>query len=257
MSGLRQLSGRKVGLVHGWLFSLKNFGVHLSYKGSKFKEYLDSLLALFSSHGFLYSHCRLEKKSRSIKVDLFLNDWRFESYLLSRLNLNVTKYRYIVEYLSERRFIPNIIHADLYGRLAMLERVLVKSGTKFFNYPVEISYKFLDESVVNSALIGAYIKVKLEQGDYLKSILNRLGNHLDKLCKKGEITGYYIVCKGRFSKASRSSQLRVSGGFQGFSNANNNIEYSEVSIVLKYGLLSVSVWVLKNKLCNFSYKVKV
>jgi hypothetical protein len=206
------------------------------------------MYTFFTDFNFLYSHCQVLESLEELEVVIYLNDWRCESFLLSRFRLNVRDYGRSLEYINFRKKLRlDEVNKERYGRLGFIEGILSDSVNRIFKKPVKIRYLLLDDDNLNSGVVLGYIREKLKQGQYLRGILNKLQRSLLKLCHYNKIGGFYIVCKGRFSKAPRASKMVIKGGFLGFSNCLNNIEYNESIVILKYGLLSINVWILKKK----------
>lgn len=253
MGNLKQIRVRKLGIKHSW--SVSNLGLGLKWD---FNDYIDGLGYLFKKLNFLYSNSVIEENVDHVRISIFLSDWRVENYLLSRFFIGLRTYRLTLQYLSYRRRLPlDVVNQDSFSRLVIAESIIMEAGLKYYSKPVKVEFFILDDSHVSSGLILNYISEKLKQGAYLKTILNRLNKNLLRLVKQERIGGFYILCKGRYSKASRASKINIVGGYLGFSSLDLNIEYSENMVILKYGTVSISVWILKNKMKDYCLKVEI
>lgn len=127
-------------------------------------------------------------------------------------------------------------------------RVLNQSLLFFFN-KLEINNKFylniynLDSLNISAQAITTYLSLKLQKRYSLDWVLRPILKDLGSKIKRRSITGYKIVCSGRFTRKQIATYMWMKGGSINLNTISNLIKYSEARIRLKYGLCGIKVWI--------------
>ena len=127
-------------------------------------------------------------------------------------------------------------------RLLLLEYLIQKACKNLFKSFVFVEFQYLKKEQLSSDLLCEYIGIKLYQGFSLMDIVFSLRRTLRHV--KG-LSGFRLDFKGRFTRRQRASSLSVKVGRVPFSELSSRINYSEGSVVLKYGKCGFKVWLNK------------
>lgn len=101
---------------------------------------------------------------------------------------------------------------------------------------------------VNASIIAEFFYIRLKQYYTIWEILRTI-NYLFKLLrfKYRIIKGYRIVFSGRFTRKQRSTYSWRTVGSISPSTVKSNLDYCHTSVVLKYSICTVKVWVRLKK----------
>lgn len=205
-----------------------------------------------------------KKKKKSLNILSIINKPIFTKNAL--INFFFTKNNYDKQkqhiinkqkIIKKKKNLEVFTNMDLF-RLIYLNQLLKEACFRYFLRPINLNYYIMNTELINSNILASYISLKLLSGEYLWYVLTRLKSQfLEKLLKKNIILGYHIVCKGRINKKSRASVIRIEGGKLSFSLFDNIIDISSKEVVLKYGKVSIGIWIVRDKSYKpYFYKVR-
>jgi hypothetical protein len=109
----------------------------------------------------------------------------------------------------------------------------------------------ITESQISASSISNYLAIKLRQHFKLKSALNPV---LNLLSNNKHLIGYKIQCSGRFTRKEIAERLIFSKGKVSLNTFSSKIDYSASTVVLKYSLCGIKVW-LNFKSLDQKYKL--
>lgn len=110
---------------------------------------------------------------------------------------------------------------------------------------VKVKYHYIKSPWLRSSLCARYLLRRLRQRrlNFYYLIRNFLSRTNFYGGEKHNLYGIFISGAGRFTKRQRASYMKVQKGRVPFSSVSAPLDYSEVSLPLKYGACSVRVWV--------------
>lgn len=110
-------------------------------------------------------------------------------------------------------------------------------------FTFEITPKFISEFIIK----------KLKQRHLLKDVIKPIVWRLNTV---PYISGFKIMCSGRFSRAERATFLWQKRGRLSLNSFEELIEYDFSEGVLKFGIVGIKVWICYNKLEKSRYAKK-
>ncbi len=105
-----------------------------------------------------------------------------------------------------------------------------------------IIYKLLHPSQINAAIVCNYISVRLKQRFRLKEILNPILKYFNT---NKVISGFRIICAGRFTKKEIATYEIKNFSRVPFGNISYHLDYYCSEIILKYSVCGIKVYLNK------------
>lgn len=146
------------------------------------------------------------------------------------------------------------------GLYNLLGKILKKECGRFLKKEVKIELYILDEETVSADFLAKYFSIRLKDGRSLYELYRTVGGSLSYMVRNGinGLLGCKIVCKGRLGKKARASKDIFKIGRLPLSTIMNVIDFSKNEVILKYGLCSIKVWLVrKENAKKYKYKVVV
>ncbi len=124
---------------------------------------------------------------------------------------------------------------------------------KLSNYSISFYFNIfsLDFFAVTPQIISTYLSLRLQQKYSLNWTLRPVIKDLTIKTKNNIISGFKIVCSGRFTRKQIATHIWNKQGALRFNNFSNHIKYSESTVRLKYGLCGIKVWM------NYGFNDKI
>jgi ribosomal protein S3 len=127
----------------------------------------------------------------------------------------------------------------------LLKNILEARIKHNFKEEAKIKINFLKSPWIKSSLFARYAvfilkRRKGKMGRIMENLLYRTKYYGGE---KHNIYGIYITGAGRFTKRQRASFRKNQRGRTPFSTVSAPLEFSEMSVPLKYGACNVRVWV--------------
>lgn len=226
MGRLTNVKGLRLGFLESWDFNISTYSNKLS-KLQNFEKYIMSLCNDFSYKNH-YS-------------DLF-------SFIVPKVKAHMLLDHFVIKVdIYDSNFLESdnsvLDQRLLETRLLFLESFILKSCTKISSMPVKVEFVFLKKDQISASLLSKYLEIKFNQGFSLMDIVSPLKNILRTT--RG-LKGYRLDFSGRFTRRQRASFLSFKEGRVPFSTLSSKIDYSENSVVLKYGKCGFKVWLNKS-----------
>jgi ribosomal protein S3 len=129
---------------------------------------------------------------------------------------------------------------------------ITKINKLMFSVTSQNKYKF------GSSLVLNYILIKLGQYFNINEIVNPLSYFIKHLTC---IAGYKILIRGRLTRKERAAVMIRSGKKMPLSTISANVDYSQGSKIMKFGMVGIKVYLLLKpstliNLYRFSFKFK-
>jgi hypothetical protein len=117
----------------------------------------------------------------------------------------------------------------------------------YWHKPVNEMFYSLYKNDMTSKFIASYLKIQLKRG----FIVTELIKYMRKKMERNKlIKGYRIDFAGRFRRKERAEFRRLIGGVLPTSSVKSDVDYWHESVVLKYGVCSIKVWLYKVRASN-------
>jgi len=100
---------------------------------------------------------------------------------------------------------------------------------------------------LSATLIAVFVKKKLERDHLLAEVLRSLNTLLSQA---EMIKGFMFLLKGRFSRRERATKIWLKKGKLDQVNVWTKLDYCKKLITLKYGSVSVRIWLLLTNTLN-------
>lgn len=131
---------------------------------------------------------------------------------------------------------------SVYGIRRRFYSFLTKIFSAYFSYgfpaSCQIRFVLLDQRSATAQLLLNYLTTKL----YYRYILNDLINPLVRQSLR-HYRGFSITCRGRFTRAQMATERSRQRGKLRFSSAYVPLDFSQKSVVLKYGVCNLKIWI--------------
>jgi hypothetical protein len=170
---------------------------------------------------------------------MFLNKFSYTEKL--------TESAYFIPFISMR--ISSKVFSKKLGNFFFEKKNWLQVTTPFFatRIPTHLLIEHYSNLNLNSHLIAIFIKKKLEREHLVAEILKSL-NLL--LAQSSTIKGFMFLLKGRFSWWERASKIWLKKGKLSQVAVWTKIDYCKLPVTLKYGVVSIWVWLLLNQDVN-------
>lgn len=213
--------------------------------------------------GFIFSHITF----RYISLSISLVDARFETLYFKILSITkklLKELRYykrvrfnkrysLDRFIKRRKLIPLVVR-DILLKVrepffflisSIIKQILLKGlSVKFYKkHTFDIYINTLSNYSLTSQAIGFYVLRKLKANNRLPSIFKPIIRGFKRFFK-----GMRVYCAGRFTRNQRASFSVFWFGKVSLNNFAQPIDYSFLSIPLKYGVGSIKIWIARKDL---------
>ncbi|RYE05329.1 MAG: hypothetical protein EOP33_06465 [Rickettsiaceae bacterium] len=169
----------------------------------------------------------LSKKTiMSKKLFLITQTIMYYSYSLSFWNFINMKKKYLSKFMLYKA-----ISKTLFKSVSQI----TKTNKLMFSVTSQNKYKF------GSSLVLNYILIKLGQYFNINEIVNPLSFFIKHLTC---IAGYKILIRGRLTRKERAAVMIRSGKKMPLSTISANVDYSQGSKIMKFGMVGIKVYLL-------------
>lgn len=123
------------------------------------------------------------------------------------------------------------------------EKTCVLKKNPFFHswIPMHLRISFFGGVIVSAALIGTFIKKKLESENYVFEVIWTLNWMLDRM---EWVRGFMFLLKGWFTRKERADWIWLRKGFLKQTFLFWKIDYYHNPVTLWYGVASIWIWLL-------------
>jgi hypothetical protein len=186
----------------------------------------------------------ISKKSiMSKKLFLIMQTIMYYSYSLSFWNFINMKKKYLSKFMLYKA-----VSKTLFKSVTEITKI----NKLMFSVTSQNKYKF------GSSLVLNYILIKLGQYFNINEIVNPLSYFIKHLTC---IAGYKILIRGRLTRKERAAVMIRSGKKMPLSTISANVDYSQGSKIMKFGMVGIKVYLLLKpstliNLYRFSFKFK-
>jgi hypothetical protein len=223
-------TGFRLSYHKNWLGSVRSSFCLLKF----FDHYFDNYLGVFP----VYSHLNFVYGAfdTCFKTVFFFYDYLQQCWL---------------SYFLKKFRTKGGVNADIYEKyyLLWLRKVLVRYycgvfNSLFFFSPFQnIEVFFFDRPVFSAPLFSKFLLSGLKEGYSGKRLAGSYFLRTFWFYNKRGVLGFYFSGKGRFTRSQRASAFRYFRGGVPFASVKVPVLYSIQSVVLKYGVCSVRLWV--------------
>lgn len=257
--------GLRTGVNRGWKFKshfIKGGSTSLFFLQREVVEFFDVFFddRTFHKRGILFSHAVFRPTSSlGLDVDVFIYDpaleRRFRKYttrLLKSKRILRRKFPEIWGSFIKTRRPCVFIFAEF------IRKCFIELRTKFYSvitsiisakfrraYP-GLNFRFrifpLKARMVNAEFLGRFFLMKFLYRRELVQIINPIVKRLTR-----RFSGMRVDCAGRFTRRQRASFTRISRGQVPLNSLSSRVDYTQVSLPLKFGVCSIKLW-LGNRL---------
>lgn len=216
------------------------FNKHLrrQYAMAKFKKFFFKKKNLF----FVARSYRFSTKAPLVQQKVFR---LFGNYLLSKRFALFSRIKRSKRYRSyaQTYFINFINFFSAHRSFRLRYYYFVSRLLAYFFYfstgfPLHVNINHLLTRHATANFYLNYICTKL----YYRYILNDVVNPIVRMSLR-YYRGFFLNCKGRFTRAQMASQKNYRRGAMAFSTISNPVDYAQKSVVLKYGTCNLKLWI--------------
>lgn len=166
-------------------------------------------------------------------------------------------------FMKSKRILRNNIRRNLVKIRAMRSKLasqkIIDKFRIMFEYIVkrklEVYIFSIDNKNIGAELLTRYIFIKLRQNYTIGFMLSPLRRELKYLIRRRVLDGFRIRLSGRFNRRQRSKVITVKHGIMPLTEKRKNIDFNERTLVLKFSILSIRVWLCRND--NWKIKKKL
>jgi len=253
--------GLRVGLNRGWKHKshfIKGGSTSLFFLQREMVEFFSVLFddRTFHKRGILFSHAVFRPDSTlGLDVDVFIYDPAleryFRTYATRLLNSNANlKHRFpkIWKMFAKTRGLFGLSFAEALRDIFIKMRTddfyyfLVSVATTRFQraYP-ELNFNVnifpIKARMVNAEFLGRFFLMKFLYRRELVKVINPIVKRLTR-----RFSGMRVDCSGRFTRRQRASFTRITRGRVSLNSLNSRVDYTQVSLPLKFGVCSIKLW---------------
>lgn len=105
----------------------------------------------------------------------------------------------------------------------------------------------LNKKAVNANIVAEFFMIRLNQFYTIWEVIKNVNYLMRRLMRGGVVNGYKITCSGRFSRKQRTTYSWKSFGNLGLSSLKSRLDYSTRSLVLKYSICTIKIWINLSK----------
>ncbi len=129
--------------------------------------------------------------------------------------------------------------------------------TKLLSKEVFVYFFLIHPNFLNARVVATHMMSKLRSKGRLTSVLNEVLFKLTQARETGFLKSFKIQCGGRFTRKERATFLWESKGPVSYSNAKTWMDYSQVSVPLRFGTGGVKIWLRLNYIKGSLFKPNI
>lgn len=203
----------------------KNFFLKQKWKNIKKKRFKGSLLIFKQGEKFFFNIFKV----------FFRNKKNFQLKLKKQFKVFMKIFYFFI--VKKIIFFVEKIFWGSIKNLLIFNLIKLCSHSKIF-----INFFFLDPEYLDSNFLIQFLIIRLRQGISFQSLFFKINNMLFKFLSKNRLLGFKIALKGRFTRRQRASFFWKRVGRVSLNDKLSFIDFSSDSIILKYGLCSLKLW---------------
>lgn len=127
--------------------------------------------------------------------------------------------------------------------------------TRLLSKDVFVYFFLIHPNFLNARVVATHMLSKLRLKGRLTGVLNEVLFKLAQARESGFLNSFKIQCSGRFTRKERATFLWESRGPVSYSNAKTWMDYSQVSVPLRFGTGGIKVWLRLNYTKGNLFKV--